>query len=207
MPTRRYTSYRPKNTFPPDTAEQAATNSQLQRAVVSATKGAASTASNNQTRKRITHLNKKIAQDQIEHDDLTEKAYDSFDHAIDNDGVIVNDDAQNAALVDAKHALNRLATMKNNITYYANNNFIDKDSADILNERISDTEDIEHQIREKMKEAEVEEDEEVNIGKHYYANGKQEDLTRVNDLANRLYNRDSNQLNPNVIAALAGRFM
>jgi len=207
MPTRRYTSYRPKNTFPPDVTEQSASNGQLQRAVVSATKDVAKAASNNQTRGRIAQLNRKIANDQLEHDDLTKDAYDSFNHAIDDDGVIINDDAQNAALVDTKHALNRLDTMKNDVTYYANNNLIDKDSADVLNERIDDTKDIEHQIREKMKEAEVEEDEDVNIGKHYYNHGKQEDLTRVNDLANRLYNKDSSQLNPNVVAALTGRFM
>jgi hypothetical protein len=175
--------------------------------VVSATKGTAHAASNNQTRERIAQFNKKIAHEQITHDDLTKEAYDSFNHAIDDTGAIIDDDAQNAALVDTKQALNRLATMKNNITYYASNNLIDKDNAAALNERINNTEDIEHQIREKMKEAEVEEDEDVNIGKHYYNRGEQKDLTNVEELADRLYKKGSNQLNSNVVAALTGRFM
>lgn len=210
MPTRRYTHYRPKSTFPPDVAEQSASNGQLREATIRATNEAADTAARAKSvpaRMRIDQFRKKIAQYQEEHDTLTDDAYDAFDAAVDDSGQIVSDAKQNDALHDTKQAINRLSDMKSRVSFFNGEHLINDDTADTLEKQIDATKDIEQEIHDKMKEAEVENDEDVNIGKHYYANGEQKDLTGVDELADRLYKRETNQLNPNVVAALTGRFM
>jgi len=210
MSTRRYTSYRPKSTFPPDVAEQSTSNGQLHDATVHATNEAAAVATqanSNQARIRIGQFRRKLAQDQVRHDDVVDHAYDSFDKAIDDSGKIVSDDKQNEALHDTSRAINHLANMKNTLTYYKGDHLINDDTADALEKRIDATKNIEQEIHDKMREAEVEDDEDIDIGKHYYANGEQKDLTDVEELADRLYKTESSQLNPNIVAALTGRFM
>lgn len=210
MPTRKYTSYRPKNTFPPDVAEQSESNSQLRDAAVHATNEAVNTATranSRPARMRIEQFRKKIAHDQVEHDELTDEAYASFNAAVDDSGRIVSDDKHDDALQDTGRAITRLSNMKNNVTYFKGDHLIDDATADTLEKQIDDTKAVEQKIHDKMKEAAVDDDENVNIGKHYYDNGEQVDLTDVEELADRLYKKESNQLNPNVVAALTGRFM
>lgn len=210
MPTRKYTHYRPKNTFPPDVAEQSESNSQLRDATVHAANEAAATATKAKStpaRMRIELFRKKLAQAQVKHDELTKEAYDAFDNAIDDSGKIVSDAQHDEALQDTGHAIKRLSDMKSSVTYFNGEHLINNDTADILDKQIDATKEVEQKIHDKMKEADVENDEDVDIGKHYYANGEQKDLTDVDELADRLYKRETNQLNPNVVAALTGRFM
>lgn len=210
MPTRKYTHYRPKNTFPPDVAEQSKSNEQLRDATVRAANEAADVATKAKStpaRMRIEQFRRKLAQAQTEHDELTKEAYDAFDNAIDDSGKIVSDGKHDAALHETGQAIKRLSNMENSMTFFNGEHLINKDTADTLDKQIDATKEVEQKIHDKMKEAEVENDEDVDIGKHYYANGEQKDLTDVDELADRLYKRETNQLNPNVVAALTGRFM